>query len=181
MPTRRRASRGFGLLEVILVFAIVIGAAAVVFSVVQSTQPSSDANKATSDLTTLAANIRSTYLVGSDYSSMSDTLLLQGRLVPKVMISQDGTNILGTWGYPILVQPSVSTNHKFQMVYSGVPAAACTKFVLGAGLYFEDVNVGTSTTSVGTPVRANNQPMAAAMVAAACGAGDPLVVTFTSP
>lgn len=175
----RRSSRGFGLLEVILVFAIVIGAAAIVFTVFQSAQPSSDSNKATSDMTVLAANIRSTYLVGSDFTGLNNALVLKGGLVPKPMISADGSSIVGAWGPPVTVQPD-PTNRKFQIVYQGVPASACMKFVLGAGPYFEDASVGLNATSAGTPVRTNSQPIDPAVAAAACGQGDPLVVIFTS-
>jgi type II secretory pathway pseudopilin PulG len=181
MPTRRRTRRGFGLLEVILVFAIVIGAAAVVFTVFQSTQPSADSNRATSDLAVLSANIRSSYLVGSNFTGLNNTVAIGNKWVPSTMLSSGGTSIVGTWGLPVTIQPvPVTPPRQFQIVYQGVPAVACTKFVLGAGAYFEDVNIGTSTSSAGTAVRTNNQPMVASEVATACGAGDPLVVTFTS-
>jgi len=53
----RRARRGFGLLEVILVFAIVIGAAAVTFSIYASAKRSADVDHDRQMAQTVAANI----------------------------------------------------------------------------------------------------------------------------
>jgi len=60
-PTLARTRQGFGLLEVILVFALVIGAGAVTFFVAQSASRSAAVDHDRSMATTIAANIFSVY------------------------------------------------------------------------------------------------------------------------
>lgn len=57
LPLTRRARKGFGLLEVILVFALVIGAGAVVFSVYQSAQARAEIAHDRELMSTLAGNL----------------------------------------------------------------------------------------------------------------------------
>jgi len=64
LPSRasmRHSRRGFGLLEVILVFAIVIGAAAVVFTVFQSAQRAASVDHDRQMVETIATNIMSVF------------------------------------------------------------------------------------------------------------------------
>lgn len=58
IPRLKRRSKAFGLLEVILVFAIVIGAAAAVFTVFGFANASSEANAIVDQTNLVAANLR---------------------------------------------------------------------------------------------------------------------------
>ena len=71
-----RRDHGFGLLEVILVFAIVIGAAAVVFSVFQSAKPTSDAANEVSNYATIVGNLKTTYGIHRVYTGITPELAL---------------------------------------------------------------------------------------------------------
>lgn len=171
----RRLLRGFGLLEVILVFALVIGAAAIVFTVYQSTRPSEEANRATASLTVLAANIKGAYASGGNYSGISGNLLIKSGLVPKELIAASGTELQGIWSLPITVSPDASARH-FVITYEGIPADVCAKMILGAAPYFEDVTVGDP----GLLIRTNNGPIQANDVVTACGANPISVASFGS-
>jgi type II secretory pathway pseudopilin PulG len=66
----KRHSKAFGLLEVILVFAIIIGAAAAVFMVYGYAQSSSDAEALTTETNLVAANLRaSPYGMAHNYNT----------------------------------------------------------------------------------------------------------------
>lgn len=175
----RSLRRGFGLLEVILVFALVIGASAVVFAVFQSAQPSDEAHRANSSLTVLAANIRGVYAVGGDYSSISAPLLIKNSLVPKDLIAASGTSIIGFWQKPITVQ-AYPDSHHFTIFYEGVPQDACSKFVLGTANYFSDVSMGPDLADINTVIRADNGVIDVNSVVTACGSSPTVALAFTS-
>lgn len=177
----RQQWAGFGLLEVILVFALVIGAAAITFTAFQSARPSADSDRATSDLTVLAANIKGVYAAGGNYSGIDTTGLIRNGLVPNVMIDADKTGLVGTWEGSVVVTPeAASLGRRFVIAYQGIPADACTKFILGAAPYFEDVSLSTSASDPGTPVRVSNGSISGNTVANACGGTGPFVAFFTS-
>jgi type II secretory pathway pseudopilin PulG len=174
-----RFHRGFGLLEVILVFALVIGAAGVVFTVFQSTQPSADSSRATSSLTLLSANIKGAYAAGGDYSTISVSGLIKNNLVPQDLLTPAGTALIGVWQQPILVQPTAD-NHHVTIVYEGIPQVACVKFILGAAPYFPTVSLGSSPTDPGTVIRTNNGPISTAAVVTTCSTNAQSVASFTT-
>jgi type II secretory pathway pseudopilin PulG len=148
----RKKTRGFGLLEVILVFAIVIGAAAVVFTVFQSAKPSADAANEVDHATLIASNIKSvlgTYGT-NNYVGLNTTQAIASKAIPASMISADGTTINSTWG-PITVDFDggngtglcATSGHCFDVAFYKVPANACFKFVVGMKNFYPDgVKVG---------------------------------------
>jgi hypothetical protein len=68
-PIQRRSRRGFGLLEVILVFAIVIGAAAIVFTVFSSANDAAAVDHDHAMATTIRANVYSIFPAHWDASN----------------------------------------------------------------------------------------------------------------
>ena len=181
VPFRSR-TKGFGLLEIILVIALVIAAGAVVFTVFESAQPSSEASHATEDLTVLAADIKGAYAVGHDYAAVDTAALIRNRLVPASMVNSAGTGLVGLWnGQPVTIVPeTASPSPRFVIVYEGISAEACVKFIQGAAPYFEDVAVGTSASGPGTPVRTASGPLAMGTLVTLCDSSTPLVAFFTA-
>ena len=169
---KARASKGFGLLEVILVFAIVIGAAAVVFTVFQSAKPSADSSNEASNLTTIATNLKSTYGINHSYTGLTKTTAIAAKAIPASMT--DGTNITSQWG-AVDVKANTDTS-KFDITYNGVPNDACAKFVSGVAGFFPDgITIGgASVMSTTNPTQVDNSA-----VITACGAAAPVVVIFT--
>ena len=88
-PLHRRKSRAFGLLEVILVFAIVIGAAAVVFTEFGFAHASSEASNLVDETNVIAANLRSSpWGVSHDFTQVPMT----GQWIPGIFPSSWNVN-----------------------------------------------------------------------------------------
>ena len=145
----RAKTKGFGLLEVILVFAIVIGAAAVVFSVFQSAKPSADASNEASNLTTIAANLKSTFGMNNSYVGLTRPLAIQAKAIPTSMI-KNGTAIATTWGAvgvaaasAIPGTPCAQAGRCFDLRYTAVPTDTCAKLIQGVAGYFDDVQINS--------------------------------------
>lgn len=155
-----RTSRGFGLLEVILVFAIVIGAAAVTFSVYQSAKPTADIANAVAKMTTITGNLKSTFGVNHSYRGISTQLAIQAQAIPADMVT-DATHAHSQWGS---LNVYMTSNTQFALVYANVPSDACTKLVMAIQNLYRDVTVK------GTPVIANGVVDTNAIVTQ-CGAG----------
>lgn len=165
---KKRASKGFGLLEVILVFAIVIGAAAVVFTVFQSAKPSADASNEASNLTTIATNLKSTYGINHDYTGLTNATAISAKVIPSSLT--DGTNVNSQWG-SVTVAPGTPTS-TFTITYAAVPTDTCAKFVSGVAGFFQDVKVGGATVfTSGKPDQS--------LIISKCAASAPVDVIFT--
>jgi type II secretory pathway pseudopilin PulG len=153
-PFRGRKNPGFGLLEVILVFAIVIGAAAVVFSVFQSAQPSAEVDAEINRTTTIIGNLRSVFSPQHVYTGLTNTLAIQAKAVPSDMIdpAHPATGIQSQWG-TVTLGPSTCasiSNGCIMLTYASVPAEACMKYASGIlpaipNAYVFINNVGTSS------------------------------------
>ena len=173
---KARASKGFGLLEVILVFAIVIGAAAVVFTVFQSAKPSADASNEASNLTTIATNLKSTYGINHNYpTSLGNPDAIKAKAIPSSMIAADGSTVSSQWG-AVTVAGKGPT---FTITYAGVPSDACAKFVSGVAGFFPDgIGTGTAgaTNILANGVFATGQPIAAC---AGTSGASTVTVSFT--
>lgn len=170
---KKRVTKGFGLLEVILVFAIVIGAAAVVFTVFQSAKPSADASNEASNLTTLATNLKSTYGINHDFSGVSNANAILAKAVPAPMVS--GTNIVSQWG-AVTVAPVAADKTEYTITYAGVPTDTCAKFVSGVAGFFP---TAIGTTAGGTDIMANGVFASGQPVTACAGASAATTVTVS--
>lgn len=164
---KQRASKGFGLLEVILVFAIVIGAAAVVFTVFQSAKPSADASNEASNLTTIATNLKSTYGINHSYAGLDITGALAAKAIPASMeVGSPPTSAVSQWGAVDVNEGADSTT--FDINYATVPSDACAKFVSGVAGFFSDVKIAdVSVFTDGKPVSAD--------IITNCAVTDPVV------
>lgn len=147
-PLTKRTSRAFGLLEVILVFAIVIGAAAVTFAVFDSANGSANADTLVSELNLTAANLRASPMgLTHDYSALSTQTAIQAGIFPSSMI-QNGqpTTPFG------VIQPAPwwQNSAQFDINTNWVPddGAACTKMLAGlAASGYDDILVADSNPS----------------------------------
>lgn len=158
LPHYRRR-RGFGLLEVILVFAIVIGAAAVVFAVFQSANASSNASTVNEQINTVIANLRtSPWGMSHNYGSMPTNALVTAHLAPPAMI-QNGEAVT-PYG-PILVAPWYDNPMQFDINLNHIPdlGGECSKVVAGFGaMGFDDILVaGSGPSDTGGSVYTNGK------------------------
>lgn len=175
MDVRRHRLAGFGLLEVILVFAIVIGAAAVVFTVFQSSSDTSEVSEEVSRVGALVGNLQGAYGAQKDFTPLgndgwnkSTQRAIQGGLVPASMIG--GTDILKSpWGQAYVGGPSpggqrgsvVQTRNDFEIYYPALPPAACMRFVPAvANLFVRQVTVNGTFIMVNGKLDASLLPRA---------------------
>lgn len=154
LSPRARVSKGFGLLEVILVFAIVIGAAAVVFTVFQSARPSANAANEASNLSTIATNLKSTFGISHNYARLDTQQANFAGAIPKSM-AVGTTAAESQWG-PVTIGGKAATATKpstFGVTYTSVPSDTCFKLVAGVEGFFDDINVyGKSVFVSGKPI-----------------------------
>ncbi|KRE90863.1 hypothetical protein ASG87_01620 [Frateuria sp. Soil773] len=141
----KRRSRAFGLLEVILVFAIVIGAAAVTFTVFSSASASSGAAKTADQLNLLAANLRaSPFGLAHDYTGLSNDSALKGAIFPANLLVDGKPNT--DYGL-IQTAPWYKSKAQFDININNIPQAGaeCTKLLMALGNSgYDDVIVGDS-------------------------------------
>lgn len=177
VPFRARQGRGFGLLEVILVFAIVIGAAAVVFSVFQSAKPSADVDVEVNHTTTIIGNLRSVFSPQHVYTGLNNTLAIQAKAVPNDMIdpANPTTGIQSQWGAVTLAPSTCAnlTNGRTMLTYAAVPVDACMKYASGIMPAIPNAfvfinNIGTSSNNgkvnMGALAQACNQDANSIMI-----------------
>lgn len=133
--------RGFGLFEIMLVLALVIGAGAITFGVFSSAQKSGEAANEIVLLSTIAANVKSVYGVRHDYSTLSTSAAIRAKVIPKTMIQ--GTKIYNQWGYAITLGPDPEDSSRFRIAYGKVPPENCSKFISGLAPFFDDITIAT--------------------------------------
>lgn len=135
IPRLKRRSRAFGLLEVILVFAIVIGAAAVVFTVFGFAHGASEASELAEETNLVAANLRtSPWGIAHDYSTIPGTYSVQW--FPGVYPSswnQNGQAVEPITGNAVGIGPGY-TNQEFSVTLNYVPADSSECQKLGSEL-----------------------------------------------
>jgi type II secretory pathway pseudopilin PulG len=139
-PRPHRRLHGFGLLEVILVFAIVIGAAAVVFSVFQSANAQRQADAGVAQFELLGANIQS-FLAANQTNiqffgqgnNMSADYHAAGITPTSMMTTPDQPGLgQSVFGSEISVSPNYTRNYVL-IEYGGISQAACQ--LMAAALY----------------------------------------------
>lgn len=170
-----RHRRGFGLLEVILVFALLIGAGVAVFDVFRSAQASAEATDTNERLNTLAANARATF--GHDYSPLFDAYSTASgfngpaalTLLQKVY-TVNGTTATGPDGSTVTVnawRDSFTLNapdgSMFLITISNIGKDSCAKLlaaVVGNGSNFTGVAITAPNANPYSWIALNNAQVA---------------------
>lgn len=175
-PSRARRVSGFGLLEIILVIALVIVAGAITFAMFESARPSSQVSSEVSKISTLATNLKAAYGINHDYSGLTLAGAIQSLQVPQDMVASP-TTAKSLWGAVDLAPTTVSgvANHGFLITLHSVPPEACLKLVQGAAPLFPD-GVGVNGVDMLKP----DHTVDTAAAVAACSPADnsPLDVGF---
>lgn len=152
LPFRRSRSRAFGLLEVILVFALILGAGAITFSVFASAKGSADADQLAQQMNLIAANLRTVY-VNHDYAGLNTDTAVKSGAVPPAMI-QDG---VPTTAYgPITISAFFSNSRQVDINFNYVPSdgAECSKLLATLAQSADDLLVaGSGPEDIGGSVK----------------------------
>lgn len=139
---RPRSSRGFGLLEVILVFAVLAGAGVVVFDQFQSAQARANAHVQAENARTAMGNLQSTLGASHNYSALPTGYFgsappssAAATFFPKGMLQADGS-IMSPWGsvtlnnYRDSFAYGLASNSQYVMVFNNVPQDECPYFLV---------------------------------------------------
>lgn len=122
---------------------------------------------ATSELTTLQANAQALYNGQSTFTTLTNTVAINGKLAPTSMIS--GTSLVTPWGGTITIAVN-ATASQFDITEVGIPPDACAKMIVGlASLVALKVNTIAQTL-----------PLDAGTAVTACNAAaNTMIFTFT--
>lgn len=138
---RRRParSRAFGLLEVMLVFALIIGAGAIVFSVYSSAASSARATGVVDQASLIAGNLKASPWAqqSTGYTGLTTARAIAIGVIPSSMTT-DGS-VITVYG-PLTVSGNyIMPNGRFGYVISlgsGIPTGDCVKIVQEATRFF---------------------------------------------
>lgn len=161
---KRHHSRGFGLLEIILVFAIVIGAGAVTFEVFKSASASAQAADESDRLNAIAASITGSALgIAHNYDPMggaspgmnTTNSAIGGSFLQKYYTSTANGGSTNQWGgsvligsFPYAASLNQAAGSLFVIQTSNVPQDVCPKLL--AALASNSQFFGVVMTSTGT-------------------------------
>ncbi|WP_028491634.1 type 4 pilus major pilin [Thioalkalivibrio sp. ALE19] len=171
-----RKVRGFTLVEMLIVLAIGASVLFGVFLTVSAVQNQQAANEASENLNLFAAEIQTLFRGQSDFSDISNTVLLDAGIVPGPM--EQGGEIVTAWNDDVVVDHTdltgtSGTDNAFEIKYP-LPEAACTNVIQAVEGAFAEVRVGGSTIK-----DANNREMDIPTMASECSSGgDEVTVDF---
>lgn len=140
------AHKGFTLLELLLSFAIILGAAIVAFYVYPKVKANADANVENNNLITLQAGIKTLFRSKSNFSGVSPRVAIDAMIAPSKMIADN--QLVNSWKGQVGIN-AVNLNNlgsgggadAFSISYSNVPAEACIKLALGTGSSFDAISI----------------------------------------
>lgn len=136
----------FGKIVVAIGVALIVGLLLRYFSVSKTQQAILQATETT-------ANIQSLYHTQNNFTSLTNAVVIDGKLASKDMIS--GANLVNPWSGEITFAVNASNPAQYTMMQSGVPNDACAKLAMGiAGHVSVKVNNGTEYNSATNPLDA---------------------------
>lgn len=166
---KKKSSRGFTLVEILLVVGFIAIAGIGVYTVYSKVTASQAANLESRNLDTLRAGVKNLFAGQSNYTNISATVLNNARVTPQAMVS--GNNILNSFGGAVTVAAvglGGGAANGFTITYANVPANVCAKLVTTGGAQFDVVTIGG-----GTPVKAfGSNALDSIETANQCGATD---------
>lgn len=147
----KQIKKGISLLELVLVLGIISALVVSAFIVYPKVQVSQCAQAERNNIATIQAGVKSLYTPASGFTGLSNTVAVQAKIFPNNMLSGSesavkpinafkGDVILGA----AATSPSKVPGSSFNITYSNVPVAKCTKIVTAAAGNFYEVGVGVA-------------------------------------
>jgi hypothetical protein len=213
MELDKRARRGVTLIEAVLFISIALGLIVGGLVFFQQASLAARTNDAVRSLSSIASETRAAYRTQDSFAGLNATVLINSGAVPSSQIS--GGGIVNEWNQAVTIGPSAAAlpvfsgatntglaNRFFEIVYTNVPEAACTRLVtasdgngpIGPGIVAvrvanalvtttPETNTSTNVTTAGGNANFNLTGavnISPADAATACGAGDdPVDVIWT--
>lgn len=185
-----RLSHGFGLLEVIVVLALLIGASAIVFTVFKSAEANAETSEAVDQVQQVASNLRGLRAMSPGSNADGSVYLLANApttagVAIRQMVFKGMTPVLntsnpswptyqGAWGGSslILTQATMvpggnAQNDYWALMYTNVDAASCPRFVMGVAPSVDYMEMYAATAVSGSPNQAVVKPLGGSLDQAA--------------
>lgn len=182
----RAVQRGFTLIEVLIVIALVAVMLGAVFAVANRVNVQSTLSDFSSNMTLMASETRTAFRPQGTFLGVTPAVLIGMGIVPPSMVS--GSAIVTPWaGSTVEVAPEMVSvaGDAVRFTVSGIPGAQCAAFVAAMEPAFARIRVGptnvknmTAVTFPGTPALAPNTVYQAAPVGTACSGAGPHTALF---
>lgn len=169
-PSRRtvrrpRRAQGFSLLEILLVLGIAAALIIAAFVVYPKVQAANRAQAEEQNIAAIAAGVRGLYAGSSNYASISNQVLLNGKVFPDNMVAADGATVTNVWGGILVVLPSTNVTNGFNIQETGVPQVECAQIVTSAGNNFTYIALN------GAQVKTSVKALDPGTIASTCASG----------
>lgn len=136
--------RGFTLTEIILVLIIASVLVISVFIIFKKVQRHEKIRTEISNLINLKGQIDSLFSSLPDYSTLSNSLLIESDLVPKGILYEDSLGkkwMRNSWNGNIIVSQYLSSPIYYSIVYQNIPVDTCSNIISAAQKYFPSIKV----------------------------------------
>jgi prepilin-type N-terminal cleavage/methylation domain-containing protein len=169
----RKVSRGFTLLELMVVISIIAVVIIAVVGRISSTKQASQVNSEVSNIQTIVASANSLVTGQQTYAGLTNAGMLAVNGFPLQMVS--GTTVSDAWnGTVTVLGNAASSNAKGEIDYTGVPQGACIALVGQIAKAVDTVTVGA------TVLKSPTVPLVSTdNITTACGASTALTILFT--
>lgn len=170
--------KGFSLIELLLVLAIIAALAITAFVLYPKVSSSNKARTEINNINLIKSSVYSIYSSRPDFDGLDTNVALQANIFPANMIASNGYEAQNVFKGSVLVNSYSS--EQFEIRYNGVPSAECVKIVAGTYKSFFSITVGE------TPVYTNSdqnpdKQLNMTMLNMACSSyGDTNMITFIS-
>lgn len=141
MKRYKNMNRGYTLVELVVVLAIVMIIIAAIISRQQAVSQSSRVSTESGNLQSIIGKVNSTFAGRTNYSGATTAFLLAQGAFPTSMVS--GATVVNTWNGTVTVAPGTA-NTSVDITYGGVPSAACIEFVANASKSYRTVTIGAT-------------------------------------
>lgn len=150
-----KASRGFSLIELLLVLAIVAALAVAAFIVYPRVQAGRNAAFEAQTLASIQATVRALFTTGN-YTNVSMDIPLRATFFPAHMVN--GTTIQNQWGGTASIGASTSAGYYpgdgvraryFRITYTQVPTDVCIRLAGAAAQNFGTIMINTDPADTG--------------------------------
>lgn len=179
MTLLKKKSKGFTLVEILLVVGFIALAGIGIYTIYAKVQVSNQANQESRNLDTLRAGVKSLYASRPSFLGVTNTVANNARVTPDNMRTDDAAAIINSFGGAVTVEPvnlGGGTNNGLRIIYTEVPSAVCSKLVTSAGVQFNSVHVaGTEVKKFGS-----NEALDVAEAASQCNGTDTVEMFFDS-